>query len=233
MRNSFGSAVDTAIDSAVRVSSAIADLAGGRRVDLNALIPQLSTVIDTATGMVSWGQRVEKLAIGSLDNSRLTVVAHYNPKEIQIDKQVLWMQHNSSPKPERPRDSQQDDAEINSVPIRSMSVELLFDGFEDHRSIQPEIDKLEVLSSIQEPGSKKEARRRPHHCVVTWGAAGIRPFRCVIESLSTKLTMFAPNGTPLRATCTVKLKEVHVLAKLLEEGGVANEVLRPLLKWKR
>ena len=55
----------------------------------------------------------------------------------------------------------------------------------------------------------------------------------MIESLSTKLTMFAPNGTPLRATCTVKLKEVHVLAKLLEEGGVANEVLRPLLKWKR
>ena len=55
----------------------------------------------------------------------------------------------------------------------------------------------------------------------------------MIESLSTKLTMFAPNSTPLRATCTVKLKEVYVLAKLLEEGGVANEVLRPLLKWKR
>jgi hypothetical protein len=128
MRYSFGSAVDTAVDSAVRVSSAIADLAGGRGVDLNALIPQLSTVFDTGRGMASWGQKVEKLAIGSLDNSRLTVVAHYNPKEIQIDKEVPWQQHNSWPTAERSRANQQDDAESNSTPTRSMSVELLFDG---------------------------------------------------------------------------------------------------------
>jgi len=181
--------------------------------------------------MLSWDQKVEKLAIGSLDKERLTVVAQYNPKELQIDKQVPWMQHNSRPAVERPGDSKQDDAESNSAPTRSMSVELLFDGFEDNRSIHPEIDKLEALSSIQEIGSKKEPLRRPHFCIVTWGTAGTRPFRCVIESLSTKLMMFAPNGAPLRATCTVKLKEVHVL-KLLKESGVVNvvnRVLRPLL----
>jgi hypothetical protein len=29
----------------------------------------------------------------------------------------------------------------------------------------------------------------------------------VIESLEIKYTMFLPNGTPVRATCSVKLKE--------------------------
>jgi hypothetical protein len=47
--------------------------------------------------------------------------------------------------------------------------------------------------------------------VVIWGPSSARQFRCVIDSLTTKLTMFAPNGEPLRATCTMKLTEVTVL----------------------
>jgi phage protein U len=42
--------------------------------------------------------------------------------------------------------------------------------------------------------------------MATWGTT-LRGFRCVIESLSTKNTMFDSSGKPLRATCTVKLKE--------------------------
>jgi hypothetical protein len=34
-------------------------------------------------------------------------------------------------------------------------------------------------------------------------------FKCVIESISTKYTMFMPDGTPLRATVTLKLKEAE------------------------
>jgi hypothetical protein len=95
-----------------------------------------------------------------------------------------------------------------------MNLELLFDGFEDQRSVQPQIDMLEKLSSIRKPGSKHAYLRRAHHCVVAWGSTdGARRFRCVIESLSTKVTMFSPQGEPLRATCTMKLKEVKMLAK--------------------
>jgi hypothetical protein len=32
-------------------------------------------------------------------------------------------------------------------------------------------------------------------------------FRCVIESMSTKYTMFNPLGVPIRATVNLKLKE--------------------------
>jgi hypothetical protein len=160
-----------------------------------------------------WADKVEKLYFGSLDRPDLTVVAQYNPKELQIDKQINWKE------PERIQGShpgavEDDHLELPSAPTRSMNLELLFDGFEDQRSVQPQIDMLEELSSIREPGSKHAYLRRAHHCVVAWGGVdGARRFRCVIESLSTKVTMFSPKGQPLRATCAMKLKEVKMLAK--------------------
>ncbi|TMQ23295.1 MAG: hypothetical protein E6J91_00245 [Deltaproteobacteria bacterium] len=171
-------------------------------------------MMNTARRRLTWSAKLEKLTIGSLDNHRLHVVAQYNPKDLQIDKQVSWLTHNRWPVDERRKDNQQADVEINQAPSRSMSIELLFDGYEEHRSIQPEIDKLEELSSLQPPRSKNGPRLRPHYCVVTWGVAGARPFRYVIESLSTKVMMFAPSGAPLRVACTVKLKEVHMMSKL-------------------
>jgi hypothetical protein len=160
-----------------------------------------------------WSDKVEKLHFGSLDVPSLTVVAQYNPNQLQIDKQITWK------RPERlsgsnPDVKKDDEVELPTAPTRSMNLELLFDGYEEHRSVQPEIDMLETMSSIREPGSKEAHLRRAHHCVVAWsGIAGARRFRCVIDSLSTKVTMFSPEGEPLRATCTLKLQEVNNLAK--------------------
>ena len=49
--------------------------------------------------------------------------------------------------------------------------------------------------------------RRPHYCVITWGERGLPGFRCVIESLVTKYTVFDADGVPLRATCVLKVTE--------------------------
>lgn len=160
-----------------------------------------------------WSDKVEKLYFGSLDTPDLTVVAQYNPKEIQIDKQIQWKQPERVPG-SHPGSAPDDELELPTSPTRSMNLELMFDGFEEHRSVQPEMDMLENMSSIREPGSKHNYLRRAHHCVVAWGSVdGARRFRCVIESLSTKVTMFSPKGEPLRAVCTLKLKEVKMLAK--------------------
>jgi hypothetical protein len=181
-------------------------------------------------GPPAWDAKVEKLAIGSLDNTPLTVVAQYNPSQLQIDKTIQWGKPERVPG-SRPtgKDKDQDEAEMTAAPTRSITIDLLFDGYEDHRSVQPEIDKLEVMSSVRVPGATQAPLRRAHHCVVSWGTKGTRPFRCVIESLITKITMFAPNGAPLRATCTVKLKEVNILSKL-DEPGASKDQLPSALK---
>src|ERR1044071_9950995 len=170
------------------------------------------------TAAQRWDDKVEKLYFGSLDVPKLTVVAQYNPKELQVDKQISWK------KPERvpgshPGAAQDDEMELTVAPTRTMNLELMFDGFEEHRSVQPEIDPLETRWSIREPGSTHAYLRRAHHCVVAWGSVdGARRFRCVIDSLSTKVTMFSPKGEPLRAVCTMKLTEVKMLAKTDSAG---------------
>jgi len=146
-----------------------------------------------------------KLTIGSLDDHDVEVEAQYNPHELAVDKQIAWQ--------DKPR---RDDIELNGTPKRSMSIELLFDGFERGASVDGEIAMLEKLSDIRSDAPPGEHHRRPHHCVVVWGERGIKPFRCVIEALTVKYTMFDRFGAPLRASCTVKLRE----APLRDDGAI-------------
>ena len=93
-----------------------------------------------------------------------------------------------------------------------MTVELLFDGFEHNISVAPQVDLLETLARPVEASSNEKAELRPHFCIAIWGDAGIPRLCCVIESVQTKYTMLSPLGKPLRAICTVKLKEADVLS---------------------
>jgi hypothetical protein len=156
------------------------------------------------------------VAIGSVDEGEenLTVVAQYNPKELQIDKNIPW-QKNSQPNKSPDAGIQ---LEFTGAEGRSMSLELLFDGYESGdgkipatgKTVLETVNELNRLASPREPGSNDENKRRPHHCVVVWGKTiAKKSFHCVIEQLSVKYTMFSNEGEPLRATCTVKLKEAN------------------------
>lgn len=142
-----------------------------------------------------------RFVIGSVDDVTINVYAQYNPKELQYDRAVPWTPH------------QDEDLEFGAPQGRSLSVELFFDGFEDHRSIAPDVDALEQLATMIDGNSMFEAERRPHRCIVVWGDVGIPRLACVIENLSTKYLMFSALGVPLRASCTVKLKEASVLSR--------------------
>lgn len=159
-----------------------------------------------------------KLWIASIDDPDLELRAQYNPKELQIDKQLQWSDHKDGDNrsgTKRTDSSKQSDLELTGTPKRTMSVELLFDGYEDGDSVEPDVARLEQMSTVRNPDEPDEDLRRPHHCLVAWGSQreGLRPFRCVIESLSTKYTMWDAGGKPLRATCTVKLKEAEKMSR--------------------
>ena len=162
----------------------------------------------------SFAPSTEKFYLKSLDDGT-TVTAQYNPKELQIDRQVPWSPpgetSKTNAKDQKAKKSGGIDLEFTGAKGRSLSVELLFDGYEGQArpygvNVSEEVGKLEHLASVRNPGSKKEDDRRPHWCVATWGTT-LQGFRCVIESVSTKYTMFDDKGNPLRATCTVKLTE--------------------------
>ena len=156
-----------------------------------------------------------KIIIIGLENG-VNLTAQYNPKEIGLDKSVPWQKHNKA-------NANGLQLEFTGAEGRTMSVDLLFDGYEEKASIQGKVSKLEKLSTVREPNSTDPAKRRPHHCVVVWGTVmggGDNKFKCVIEQISTKYTMFSSDGIPLRATVTLKLKEAERVS--MAEGGGAG-----------
>ena len=152
---------------------------------------------------------IAKLSIGSLDEPSLSVDAHYNPKDLSIQREVPWATHQLAD-----RNNDQLGVEFTGSQPRLMTLEMLFDCYEqpdpdDGRTIEQLIDVLETLATVRNPDGD-EPHRRPHFCIVTWGDRGVKPLRCVITSLDAKYTMFDRFGKPLRALCTIKVREARL-----------------------
>lgn len=133
----------------------------------------------------------------------ITVTAQYNPKEVGVDKSVPWQKapnaHGNTP-----------DLEFTSADGRSMSFELFFDGYEQNIDVHAAfVSKLIKLAEVMSE-SGPEDKMRPPQVKVTWGT--LPEFKGVLESVSTKYTMFNAAGMPVRCTCSVKFKEANRLS---------------------
>jgi hypothetical protein len=142
----------------------------------------------------------KKLVIKTLEGPSAIVEAQYNPKEISVDKSVPWSKH----------DEPQGDAptlEFTTADNRSISFELFFDYLEDGGwgKLQEKIKSLETMTLIK-PGSEGEEKHPPMVLVVFGMGDWITG---VVESLGIKYTMFDATGCPVRATCSVKIKETN------------------------
>jgi hypothetical protein len=172
-----------------------------------------------------YGLPTGRIMIKSADepnNEKLQVEAQYNPKELEIKRTVPWSKPAESNKGNQK--SKQEGGihlEFTGAEGRTMTLELLFDGYETAAGepfyiadVTKQIEKLETLASVRDTKPKApEDMRRPHRCMVIWGDTfGSEGFRCVIDSLSVKYTMFDTKGKPLRATATVSLKEANFLS---------------------
>ncbi|HTE53309.1 MAG TPA: phage tail protein [Kofleriaceae bacterium] len=144
-----------------------------------------------------------KCMIKNLDTG-VELKAYFNPKELSIDKKVPWNKHKST-KANNPV------LEFTDADPKDLSIELLFDGYEGQVNVYDEyIAPLEEFTKII------EAKKRPPMVIFLWGK--FPSFMGVIESLSTKYTMFLTNGTPVRATVTVKMKQADKLTVGTKEG---------------
>jgi hypothetical protein len=158
-----------------------------------------------------WTHRGNKFVIGTIHGESIEIIAQYNPKEVARQAAATWAAHpNTSAKYASNGESQMW-SEYKTTAPRTMTVELLFDGYEEGISIAPIVEKLERLTIPVDMSSREESNRRPQLCVAVWGA---QQLRCVVQSVATKLTMFDGSGEPLRASCTVTLVEVDVVAMM-------------------
>jgi hypothetical protein len=135
---------------------------------------------------------------------RLAMEVQYNPAQLQLEEAASWT-------PNASRTDHLPPLEYASTRPRTLSLELFFDTYEEPdrgaRDVKTRyVEPLSRLLQVTEPGARDERLLRPPLVKLCWG--DVMPSFCgVVESLSTKLTMFLPDGTPVRATCALKLLE--------------------------
>ena len=148
-----------------------------------------------------------KLTIVAIDEPQGKVTAQYNPTELSVDKSIPWNKH-KNPKGNVPM------LEFTNAENRTMSMDLFFDAFSyrdntvyQDGDVRHKIEGLTKLTMIKESGPESE--RHPPRVLVVFGM-GVW-FRGVITSLKIKYTMFRSNGIPVRATCSISIKEVDAV----------------------
>src|SRR5690349_21143045 len=124
-----------------------------------------------------------RLTIASIDVPGIRVEAQYNPKELQVDQTVPWK------KPQAANQTGQQQAaggggggggggsggddpialEFTGAEGRTMTVELLFDGYEQGAAggakVVSQVGALETLARVRDAKSTDEKLRRPHQCL--------------------------------------------------------------------
>ena len=176
----------------------------------------MPTTNKTALGLFT--PATEKLVIGTVDGgdaNAIEVVAQYNPREVSLQAQAQWEATNGNGK--KASGSSQALAWHGTNP-QTMTVELLFDGVEENITVRPLIDAMIALTEPREMNTKDAWLRRPPLCVAIWGSDP-RKFRCIVQSVQTKITMFDKQGQPLRATCTATLMEADVMTMYKRDDG--------------
>jgi len=155
---------------------------------LSALAVVLATLVFPGTSGA-----LEMVKVIPLETNAPPFLAQFNPTEVTIDKAVPWKKHKSS-------EGDSPTLEFTAAEPKTLTVELLFDTFEAGQDVhQTHVQLLEKLAMID------LTLKRPPLLHFVWGT--FPSFTGVIESLSVKYTLFLADGTPVRATCTLRLKQ--------------------------
>jgi nucleoid-associated protein YgaU len=133
----------------------------------------------------------------------------FNPKEYQLDKSVTWDTEKAfadAPPPE-----------FKQPTPMTLTVNLQFDTYEERVSVREKyvkhIEKLAIMRGKMDKNTKNKSTVSPPVVLFVWGRF---TFQGVVNTLSSKYTMFLSDGTPVRAECALKLQQVH--SRDLDDG---------------
>jgi Contractile injection system tube protein/LysM domain len=157
---------------------------------------------------------------GTLDNEILEV--SFNPAEYTLNKAVSVAEV-TIPGLDSPV------LQFVRGQTETLSLDLFFDstesGMDDNaKSVTALTDRFYQLIKIN------GAKHAPPVCFFSWGtdfpgqrtysSTGTQQrhgFKCIVDSVRQRFTLFSPEGVPLRATLTVSLKEYKTLAEQIDE----------------
>jgi nucleoid-associated protein YgaU len=105
---------------------------------------------------------------------------------------------------------------------RNLKMELFFDTFEKKSDVRRETQKI---TSLLNNDTNTQA---PPILLFSWGGLN---FKCVLESVGQRFTMFLEDGTPARATLTVNFKEYEEVNVEIRQGlFIGSPTIRNLVE---
>jgi hypothetical protein len=142
----------------------------------------------------------------SSNESNASIEVYFNPKEITIDKSVVWQKHKNA-------EGDEPTLEFVAAESKTLSCELMFDTFEQKEDVRKQFEgPLDLMADVD------PKLGRPPLLTFTWGGNLGSAFRGVIQSIGVKYTLFLPDGTPCRATVQLKMKQANRVSSK-EPGG--------------
>lgn len=125
----------------------------------------------------------------------------FNPKEYSISKST------QAPRQTTPNAEGSGTPQFTGPQPQTLSVELFLDATEEGAGNRV-ADYVEFLMESCSASRASKDKRQPSLPIVVFGWGTTTSFPAFVKQVSVKYTMFQPDGTPVRATCSVSLEEV-------------------------
>lgn len=127
-----------------------------------------------------------------------SIAFQFNPKEVTIAKSAKWGRDSSKGA------NKAAPPEFNGADPCKLTLEMFFDATSTQDAAV--VDAVESLFACCVPTPTSKPKPTPPLVVLRWGT--ISSFPAFVTSVSAKYTLFASNGTPIRALCSVALEEM-------------------------
>ncbi len=118
------------------------------------------------------------------------IEVRFNPSQYGLDASFMLA--------EQPVVGQKGVVQYTSGSARSLSMDLFFDTYELGRDVRRDTDSIYKLVEVE------VGEHRPPIVVFSWGKLS---FRCMLERVSGRFTLFLADGVPVRATLGVRFRE--------------------------
>ncbi len=126
----------------------------------------------------------------------------FNPNELSLSKSANWIPHVARAAEDVGV------AEFSGSGPRTLSLTLFLDATDTHdRSVQERVEKL-LTCCVPTKASIAAKAPSPPWVKFTWGQFQTVSFYSYVSQIDANYKLFDPDGTPLRATCTLTLTEI-------------------------
>ncbi|MEV4194763.1 CIS tube protein [Streptomyces toxytricini] len=133
---------------------------------------------------------------------------HFNPRQLQLSRSAHWR---TEPAVAYTRGAP---PKFTGVEPAQLRVDLFLDasGTPGSDTVRKQVELLLSCCEVTEQSAASQAPSPPW-VTFSWGSFSTVRFTACVTQASATYTLFSPNGTPLRATCSLSLTEIPQAVK--------------------